>query len=541
MRLLVGIMLLGLGCATTQGPVVPVIKEGTLDSAHSTQQEGVSALKRSLPQPLVAGECDQVAQHFGTEGKDFLAWCKALPPETVLKLGVNVEYGLGNGLVGLVRAEGGGQFFQAKRPAHLSATASGFSLEYDSQKWLGEGYELARVDATVRLYPEHEWLEADTTLVFALPVETAIVPVHLVARSHGGEGGLRIEEVSSAGQPVPFRVLEDQALVLLKATRNTPIRLKYSGEVRQHSGSWVSSSEGIVLRGEDGWLPTMARYSPVPTDYTVRVEAPADYALFGQGGDVPGNVRGAGGRIRADDFTLYGGKDYVTRSQQAGGTTLICAVPRQNEASLARTCQDSTTILQRYSEFLGPYPQPMLRVVESGFPGGYGALSNITLGAGGFASADLPFVAHEIAHGWFGGKVSCNATGAVVETLAEYVSSLVMEPSAREHQRAEWLEKARQVPAEKDFAVSSSMGLASGSRPFEYVVTYDKGPWALALFERQFGQRCVERGLRALLEGNKAKACWPEVVEALGASCGQTSGAVLQQLLDTTHALPNGP
>jgi hypothetical protein len=96
-------------------------------------------------------------------------------------------------------------------------------------------------------------------------------------------------------------------------------------------------------------------------------------------------------------------------------------------APAATILSAATTALKRLEGRLGPYPWPVLRIVQSS--GGYGMEGpGIVWIPGNVASSNLPYlVTHEIAHQWFYGLVGNDqarepfADEAMTDMVARYV------------------------------------------------------------------------------------------------------------------------
>jgi aminopeptidase N len=94
--------------------------------------------------------------------------------------------------------------------------------------------------------------------------------------------------------------------------------------------------------------------------------------------------------------------------------------------------RETTRILRFYVSRFGSYPFEKLAIAEIPyFPGGYGTTSFVMLTEASFRAKQVPveFLAHEIAHQWWGNAVFPQGLGAgwLSEAFAEYAAFLYLE------------------------------------------------------------------------------------------------------------------
>jgi len=125
------------------------------------------------------------------------------------------------------------------------------------------------------------------------------------------------------------------------------------------------------------------------------------------------------------DLVVSGAADFRTRQAVVGDTTL--RIVTRPGAPAAAMLSAATSALRRLETRLGPYPWPVLQVVQSS--GGYGMEGpGIVWIPGSVSSSKLPYlVTHEIAHQWFYGLVGNDqarepfADEAMADMVARYV------------------------------------------------------------------------------------------------------------------------
>jgi len=299
-------------------------------------------------------------------------------------------------------------------------------------------FEITHYSLEARLDPEAHTLAAVATIR---------------VRSRGGEVrtldfSLHPECKPSAaqvdGQPAVFTHTND----LLKVTPTTPlaasgervVRVTYrrTGKAVMGSGAGLISPEGIYFISEARWYPATGELdfrSPV----SVKATVPKGYTVISVGA-LKGMVKDAKTTTfhwetdrLASMVSLAAGK-YTQQSERvpagsAGETLPIsCYTFAAHRSRAAMFIKEAAAVVRFYSRRFGPYPYEKLAVVEIPlFPGGYGTTSFVMLIDKSFDSERIDplrreFLAHEIAHQWWGNSVFPQGMGAawLSEAFANY-------------------------------------------------------------------------------------------------------------------------
>jgi hypothetical protein len=164
--------------------------------------------------------------------------------------------------------------------------------------------------------------------------------------------------------------------------------------------------------------------------------------------------------------------------------------------------------------------------------GGYGAVSNISLGWRTFeAGGDLTFLAHEIAHGWFGGLVlATEGAGGCMESMAEYVSSWALSKSECDDLRAEWKGGYDALDPAKDVAVLD-VTPEHGWEVYE-AVAYMKGALVLSRLEQRIGRVAMGDCIRRFVDARKGQPSgWSDFVAVVRGGHGNAVADWLQSEL----------
>ena len=542
------------GCSgrnVQQAPVwPPPIHEETLPIEPSLAAE-VKAFAAGIEASMAAGRCDEVAAPFVRRADDVRKWCESVRGKLVkpARFRYDVLYPRPPGLVARVSLRsdqmqgGGAAAFQARDPMYIGPREDGRLEVYPNRPWPGPGPRLTALVARIWIAPASEWLVADTDL----EVQTdgaRVLPLELWTHAPGESGRLRVAKVLQDGQPCRFQLVDD--LLVVELARPSPrvnLAIRYEGEP-SHSGDWVRQTD-VVLRGTDArWLPLLPL---TDADFDITVTRPRNFFLFGQGDEEPTVEEPAGWhrtrwRFHGKAFTLYGGPRYEVRRTRLGNLELVVAVHPESAGLIDRLIALVKRSLDDLSP-LGAYPSKTLRIVETHFPGAYGAVSNITLGDGNLDPTDLDslrdFLTHGIAHGWFGSLVPPRVDGRQAagwsETLSEYVTSWGLSEEAATSLRKQWSDRYAAIPSENDQPILSA-GWKDGWTVHS-AITYSKGALVLAALEARIGRPAVQRAIATFIKKRAGKpSTWDDVVAAVEDSAGREPAAWLRSQLQRAGA-----
>ncbi|MCA9709497.1 MAG: hypothetical protein KDK70_26910, partial [Myxococcales bacterium] len=356
------------------------------------------------------------------------------------------------------------------------------------------------------------------------------------------DSGVRVRGVEVDGQPTAFVVGPRRLVVETGDRLDATIRVRYAGDVTVHGGGDFVLTDDVVLRGESGWLPTLPDSAG---RFDVRVRLPDGYRAFGQGEATAPRPLGNGWTQWAwqlptgRDFTLYAAPAYVTEELELAGARLLIAVWPESADALP-TLVEPLRALQGRFEPLGPYPFGTANIVQTGFPGGYGALSNVTLGrdlADLTPETLLPFVAHELAHGWFPGTaIVPSDAGQWGEPFAQYAMTLVVDEALALDERRHCATAYAALPIEQDVEISTVTGVIEDWARTE-AINYCKGLLVLTTLEDRVGQPAMLELLRALSRSRAGQiTTWDDIVDLAGATLGAEHGHWLRAAVTTPGA-----
>lgn len=296
-----------------------------------------------------------------------------------------------------------------------------------------QGFDIEHFKIDVAIQPESSYIEAtaevrgtlvkkaDQALVFQL---SPALDVSKVTLGDGGEG-----DDLNFSQRGPFIevALGDHAPEV-PATIN--LRFDYKGELGTMIWDTMTTG-GASLRSESSWHPK-TEFGDMFTQ-EVTVACPEEYDALAQGLRVEAE----------DDWTSQGWKRARFRQERPTGFVTIAlgryesirfegphGMPMEvhlhpSHADEIEPIREAMILaVNTYEEMLGEFPYDRLAVAEvPDFPGGYGAASLILVGSIAFTEqgggTPLKFLAHEIAHQWFGNMLGLDLMGDSIPWLSE--------------------------------------------------------------------------------------------------------------------------
>jgi aminopeptidase N len=366
------------------------------------------------------------------------------------------------------------------------------------------------------------------------------------------------------GLTVPFTHTND----LLSLTPTRPFRagaeatvtVKYrrEGEAVLRESADLISSTCTYLRSETRWYPATGELdfrSPVK----VRATVPKGYSVVSVGA-----LEGIEKDATHATFTWHepnfasmvslAAAKYVQRSVPAGRpggagppVKLTCYTFPQHKDRAPEFLKEAAGMLRFYQQRFGPYPYGKLAIVEIAlFPGGYGTTSFIMLIDKSFAAKklDREFVAHEIAHQWWGNSVFPQGLGAawLTEAFANY-SAWLYDAARAGNPRV--LQKRVQRAIGEYFRAVQERGdqALAETDPYQPVgaveqILYEKGAVVLHMLRQQIGDAAFFKTLRAFADRHRfGKAKIEDFRKVAEESSGQDLGWFFDQWLGRTGGL----
>ncbi len=277
------------------------------------------------------------------------------------------------------------------------------------------------------------------------------------------------------------------------------------------------AQDGSYLRAESGWYPT-THLLEFHTPVTVEITVPKGYTAIASGKLV--SQKEAGGKTtvtwRSDIplgmITVAVGK-YVKKAKTWHGVELA-AYTYAEHADRAPVYLDTIErILDFYRGEFGDYAYPKFAFVEiPKFPGGYAPASLVLCFDEVIKRQDIDegFIAHEMAHQWWGNLVAPEGPGAgwLSEAFAQYSSWMYEASQSGPSALKQHLSRAREqyiaaIQRGPEPAIADTDPLSQGAAYGG--VIYEKGAYVLHMLRRVLGDVKFRQALTRFAQENRGK------------------------------------
>ena len=474
--------------------------------------------------------------------------------------------------------EGMSFFDRSRRRQICLYPAAGGGTDYDEDD--GRAVDVLHHDLRLRFEPERNRIEGQDTLKMRLLAPAPWVRLRL-------DDALRVESITSTtgGQHLFLRVRDqDSVMVSLGPWSSTlgeiSLEVRYSGALRpgpverealQAPGP-APGSYGADIAG--GLSPDEMNIERVLV-YTNRSAwypqgGPDDHATADLLFDVPAGhtVVTGGERVSA---RIEGQRTLIRYAQELPGRYISVAVGRlaqveeraeaepvlrgfgvaRTRPEVHETLDQAREILAYFATEFGPCPYPTLSLVliEGLTPGGHSPPGMVVVSRrppllrtplvedpGNFSDVPGFFLAHELAHQWWGhGVAGKNYHDRwISEAFAQYAAALWVRKSRGEKPFREVLERFSRWAFRGNDAGPISLGNRLGRvtedpQAFRSVV-YDKGAYVLHMLRGLVGEEAFRSGLKALQEKYRyRKAGTADIRAALEAASGRDLGPYFRE------------
>ena len=164
-----------------------------------------------------------------------------------------------------------------------------------------------------------------------------------------------------------------------------------------------------------------------------------------------------------------------------------------------RNLEIAPTIMNFFREKFGEYPYSREKYGHAQF-GWSGGMEHSTMSFMGSWSQSL--IAHEMAHQWFGNKITCNSWQDIWlnEGFATYLDGLVTEELSGVEKFADWRAYLNQKITSEPWGSVHVKDTASVSRIFDSRLSYAKGAMVLHMLRYKLGDQAFFEGLDSYLK-----------------------------------------
>jgi hypothetical protein len=393
-------------------------------------------------------------------------------------------------------------------------------------------------DLQVRFDPARYGIEAEDTLRLALRAPTATLRLRL-------DDTLRVESVRSAeaGNHLFFRVRgQDSLMVSLGALAGAQepfsLTVRYAGthrpeeidrEVIQAPGQApyeigdedIPIDEILAYTNRTAWYPNAGNDDYAHAD--LRFDVPNGYTVLTGGERTAARVEGNRTLIEYSQrepgkyITAAVGRLVEVTRRQSGPLSLAAYAVARTRGEAENMLSSSEQILAFYAELFGPCPYPTLNLalIEGRTPGGHSPPGMVLLAQrpllfrrplrddpANFSDVPGFFLAHELAHQWWGHGVSGQNYRErwISEAFAQYAAALWVRHSRGEEafrgvltRIGRWaLRETDEGPIHLGYRLGH---LREDPQVFRAVV-YDKGAYVLHMVRGIVGEEPFAKGLR---------------------------------------------
>lgn len=319
------------------------------------------------------------------------------------------------------------------------------------------------------------------------------------------------------------------------------------------AGSWgpdIITTRSVLLIG-DKWFPTGNFGDGFTADLAVTV--PADHTARAPGVDVGPEPAGDGHqtwRFRQElpmfNYALATGP-YTRRSvpfASVDGRTIEIAagvLPGTPDSFIDGYLREMPEVLRFFESRLGPFPHPRQEMAEvDRFPGGYGAPGLVLMGTSTFETTGIPaaFIAHEIAHAWFGNLLGLDLSPDSIpwlsEGFAQYWDALYYEHAQGRdafvrHMRTLAENYYRALTALDDRPIRTTIW----GDPIYQTLAYDKGAFVLHALRGVMGDEAFFGAMRDFVRAGRERVVTVAMFrEAVEKRHGRPMGWFFEQWLD---------
>ena len=511
---------------------------------------------RRAPDPGAAARCPAAERVYRAHVEEAFVLDTALPRSPWW-----LSPGLGDALVAfdsrrgtltyaLSRSEPEGiSLFDRRRRRQIALyPVDGGDIAYDEDA--RRNVDVLHHDLAVRFDPDRAYLAGENRIRMRLLEASPTVRLRL-------DESLRVESIRSAegGEHLFFRVRhQDSVMVSLGALAGrvgeVTLVVRFSGvhhpvaierEVLQMADAPAAEEiplePVVVYSNRTAWYP-QAGADDFATA-TLRFDVPA--TRFAVAGGTPGARHADAARASVEYRQDLPGK-YITAAvgrlvEVAGddlGRIRGFAVPRlRNHAP--GVIADASAMVAFFETLFGPSPHPVLNLalIESRVPGGHAPPGMIVLsqrppvmrGALRDDPAsfwDVPgfFLAHEIAHQWWGHGVAARNYHDrwISEAMAHYAAALWVRQAHGEARFRDVMERmsrwALRHSAQGPLDLGHRLGHVKGDPQVYRAVVYDKGAWVLHMLREITGPEAFGRALAGLQREHRFRKAGTEHLRA---------------------------
>jgi Peptidase family M1 domain len=479
------------------------------------------------------------------------------------------KHGLLTFTVNSDQPEGVSLFDRARRLQICLYPSAGRSTRYNEDD--GRPIDIVHHDLRLRFDPREERLTGEDTLRIRRLIPVSTVRLKL-------DEGLKVASITSAeaGRHLFFRVRNQDSLMislgsLSTSTEDITLTVRYAGELKPTavesemqatlfdnpgvSNEEVRIEKVLVYSNRNAWYPQ------APTDdyatASLHFETPLGYSVVTGGERVMARVEKETTltEYRIDDpakyFTAVVGRLVAAGTRQEGSVRLAAFGGGHTRDEAGRSLETAAAMLRFFTERFGPCPYPYLNlvIIEGIAPGGHSPPGMVILARRpllfrktlrddptNFSDVAGFFLAHEIAHQWWGQGVAGQnyrerwlSEGEAQYAAAQWAREAYGEGRFRDILRrmGDWAErKSDKGPIHLGYRLGHVKGDSEAYR----ALVYDKAAYVLHMLRGVVGDEAFRKGEAAFQRKFRfQKAGTDDLREALEEASGRDLRAHFDQ------------
>ncbi|MCD9853247.1 T9SS type A sorting domain-containing protein [Epilithonimonas sp. JDS] len=379
-------------------------------------------------------------------------------------------------------------------------------------------YDLTYVRLELDLDPNQQYVSGTVTSHFKMLQNSNDIYFDLA-------DNLTVSNVKYHGQDLTFQQLNTDEIkinfpssVLAQVTDS--LSITYSGIPDGSANAFVASQTQagnpvlVTLSepfGAKEWWPTKQSLNDKIEKLDIKITTPAQYTVGSNGKLMSETILGNGKKltywqtnyaIPAYLFAL-GISNYIKLNSTitTSGSSfpfLNYVYPSSANASVQANLDWTETNMQTFEDHFGLYPYRNEKYghMQSNWGGG---MEHATMSTMGYFAQDL--IAHELAHQWFGDKLTCGAWNDIwlnegFATMGEYVAyeKLLMNPSQFQNYLQTEMDQITSLPGGSVYIPDSQL---SFNRIFDGRLSYTKGGYVLRMMKWILGDDAFYTMLKA--------------------------------------------
>lgn len=379
-------------------------------------------------------------------------------------------------------------------------------------------YDLTYVRLELDLDPNQQYVSGTVTSHFKMLENSSDIYFDL-------DDNLAVSQVLYHGQNLIFQQLSSDEIKIsfpasVAAQTKDSLSITYSGIPDASTGAFVASStadgDPILATlsepfGAKDWWPTKQSLNDKIDKLDIKITTPAQYTVGSNGKLMSETILGNGKKLSYWQTTYpipaylfaLGISNYIKLNSTittAGSSFpfLNYVYPSSANASVQANLDWTATNMQNFEEHFGLYPYRNEKYghMQSNWGGG---MEHATMSTMGYFAQDL--IAHELAHQWFGDKLTCGAWNDIwlnegFATMGEYLvyEKLLMSPAQFQNYLQNEIDFITSQPDGSIYVPDNQLTV---NRIFDGRLSYTKGGYALRMIKWILGDDAFYAMLKA--------------------------------------------